>query len=91
MKNIAIVIDSLVGGGAERVMISLAVALMNQKHSVTLLSLSNRIEYSLPEAIKVCCLFNHKASKVDNFWQFNKSLARLEAWFTEQKKSVWKI
>jgi glycosyltransferase involved in cell wall biosynthesis len=91
MKNIAIVIDSLVGGGAERVMISLAVALMNQKHSVTLLSLSNRIEYSLPEAIKVCCLFNHKASKVDNFWQFNKSLARLEAWFTEQKNQYGKF
>lgn len=86
MKNIAIVIDSLVGGGAERVMISLASALISQQHSVTLLSLSNRIEYEIPEAIKVCCLFDHKATKVDNFWSFNKSLARLEAWFLQQKK-----
>jgi glycosyltransferase involved in cell wall biosynthesis len=86
IKNIAIVIDSLVGGGAERVMISLASALISQQHSVTLLSLSNRIEYTIPAAIKVCCLFDHKAKKVDSLWSSNKSVARLEAWFFQQEK-----
>jgi len=86
MKNIAIVIDSLTGGGAERVMISLASALIIQKHSVTLLSLSNRIEYTIPDAIKVYCLFDHKATKVDSFWLFNKSLAKLEAWFANEQE-----
>ena len=86
MKNIAIVIDSLTGGGAERVMISLASALIRQKHSVTLLSLSNRIEYTIPDAIKVYCLFDHKATKVDSFWLFNKSLAKLEAWFANEQE-----
>ncbi len=85
MKNIAIVIDSLTGGGAERVMISLASALIKQQHSVTLLSLSNKVEYKIPKQIKVCNLFKHKATKVDRFWQFNKSLRKLEAWFANQQ------
>ncbi len=81
MKNIAIVIDGLTGGGAERVMISLATELVKQGHSVTILSLSNRCDYVVPEGIKVCYLFKHKASKVDRFWQVNASIAKLEAWF----------
>lgn len=84
MKNIAIVIDGLTGGGAERVMISLAMELVSQGHSVTILSLSNRCDYAIPAGIKVCCLFDHKASKVDRFWQVKASIAKLEAWFIKE-------
>jgi len=83
MKNIAIVIDSLTGGGAERVMISLATELVCQGHNLTILSLSNRCDYAIPDGIKVCYLFDHKASKVDRFWQINTSVIKLEAWFAE--------
>jgi glycosyltransferase involved in cell wall biosynthesis len=82
MKNVAIVIDSLTGGGAERVMISLATELVEQGHSVTILSLSNLCDYAIPDGISVCSLFDHKASKVDRFWQVKKSIIKLEAWFT---------
>ena len=84
MKNIAIVIDSLAGGGAERVMISLATELVKQGHLVTILSLSNQCDYSIPNEITVDYLFDHKASKVDRFWNIRASVAKLEAWF-EQK------
>lgn len=88
MKNIAIVIDGLTGGGAERVMISLATELVSQGHQVTILSLSNRCDYAIPDGINVCYLFSHKASKVDRFWQVKASVAKLETWFdNEQQKS----
>lgn len=83
MKNVAIVIDGLTGGGAERVMISLASELVLQGHTVTILSLSNRCDYAIPDGINVCCLFDHKASKVDRLWQIKKSVAKLESWFYE--------
>ena len=83
MKNIIIVIDSLSGGGAERVMISLATELVSQGHNLTILSLSNRCDYAIQDGIKVCYLFDHKASKVDRFWQVKSSIAELETWFAE--------
>lgn len=84
MKKVAIVIDGLTGGGAERVMISLATELVSQGHSVTILSLSNRCDYEIPEGIKVNYLFDHKASKVDRFWHLKKSTAKLEYWFERE-------
>jgi len=85
MKNIAIVIDSLTGGGAERVMISLATELVAKGHQVTILSLGNRCDYTIPEGINAACLFDHKASKVDRFWQRKSSIAKLEHWFAQAK------
>ncbi len=85
MKNIIIVIDSLSGGGAERVMISLATELVKQGHRLTILSLSNRCDYDVPADITVACLFNHKASKVDRFWLIKSSVKRLESWFSDER------
>ncbi|PKI12853.1 glycosyltransferase [Colwellia sp. 12G3] len=87
MKNIAIVIDGLTGGGAERVMISLASELVGQGHTVTILSLGNRCDYVIPDGINVCYLFDHKASKVDRFWKIKASVAKLEHWFAEYQLS----
>ncbi|ALO35781.1 glycosyltransferase [Colwellia sp. MT41] len=90
MKNIAIVIDGLTGGGAERVMISLATEMVSQGHSVTILSLSNRCDYTIPNGINVCYLFDHKASKVDRFWQIKASIIKLEAWFSGREQQQGK-
>lgn len=86
MKNIAIVIDGLTGGGAERVMISLATELISQGNKVTILSLSNRCDYIIPETIPVFYLFPHKASKVDRFWQKKASIRKLENWFKDAQQ-----
>lgn len=83
MKKIAIVIDSLTGGGAERVMISLANALIEQGHQVTLLSLSEYCDYSIPPTIDLHKLFTGKASKVDRVWRIKKSIHILEQWFVD--------
>ena len=86
--KIAIVIDSLVGGGAEKVMLTLAAELVRQEHAVTILSLANNVEYDIADTIQVAFLFNDRASKVDRFWQKKASITKLEKWFSaEQQRS----
>jgi len=83
MKNIALVIDSLTGGGAEKVMLSLGKAMVELGNKVTLLSLSDQCDYILPDNIEVHYLFQGKASRVDRFWSIGKSLKALEHWFDD--------
>ncbi|TMP09278.1 glycosyltransferase [Pseudoalteromonas sp. S3178] len=85
--NVVIVIDSLAGGGAEKVMLTLAQQLIKE-HCVTILSLADNFEYAIPEQIKVESLFTDRASKVDRFWKINKSVAKLEAWFSNKKQDI---
>ncbi|MEL0633396.1 glycosyltransferase [Pseudoalteromonas carrageenovora] len=88
--NVVIVIDSLAGGGAEKVMLTLTQQLV-KKHCVTILSLANNFEYTIPEQIKVESLFTDRASKVDHFWKINKSVAKLEAWFSNKQQDIGAI
>ena len=88
--NIVIVIDSLVGGGAEKVMLTLAEKIA-QQHNVTILSLANSIEYSIPKVLNVESLFAHRASKVDRFWQRKNSVLKLEAWFEKKQSEIGDI
>ena len=81
MKNIVMVIDGLTGGGAEKVVLSLAKAMVELGHKVTLLSLSDRCDYVLPDNIDVHYLYQGKASKVDRFWLVKASIKKLEQWF----------
>lgn len=82
--NIVIVIDSLVGGGAEKVMLTLAQEMVLKNHNVTILSLAQNIEYDIPNTLSVESLFSGRATKVDRFWQIKKNVKVLETWF-EQK------
>ncbi|MGO2010936.1 MAG: glycosyltransferase [Pseudoalteromonas sp.] len=85
--KVAIVIDSLVGGGAEKVMLTLATELVRQEHTVTILSLANSIEYDIASTIQVAFLFNHRASKVDRFWHKKASIKKLESWFSAEQQN----
>jgi glycosyltransferase involved in cell wall biosynthesis len=87
MKNIAIVIDALTGGGAEKVMLTLGQAFIELGHAVTILSLGNKRDYHIPVGIDDHCLFDHKASKVDRFWHINSSVKKLETWFAKQQQA----
>jgi glycosyltransferase involved in cell wall biosynthesis len=50
-KRIAVIIDSLAGGGAEKVMLTLASELVSQGHKVTFFSLKNTADYEVPSNI----------------------------------------
>jgi len=81
------VIDSLTGGGAEKVVISLAEAMVEMGHMVTILSLSEHCDYLIPDRVSLHCLFEGKAAKVDRFWQLRRSINKLEQWFDGFQKS----
>lgn len=51
--HIAILIDSLAGGGAERVMLTLAKALVRQGHVCRILTLQDGCEHHVPESVTV--------------------------------------
>ncbi len=50
-KHIAMIIDGLPGGGAERVVLTLCAGLIKQGHRVSVISLREVCEYPLPEGI----------------------------------------
>ena len=72
LKNIAIVLDSLAGGGAEKVMLNLASHMLKSGHRVTLFSLKTLTQYEVPKGINlVFPLSEHKGS--------------LRSWFNRQR------
>jgi glycosyltransferase involved in cell wall biosynthesis len=89
--NVVIVIDSLVGGGAEKVMLTLAEEVVKLQHNVTILSLASSVEYDIPDMVNVDSLFSDRASKVDRFWQRKNSVLRLEAWFEKKQSEIGSI
>jgi len=89
--NIVIVIDSLVGGGAEKVMLTLAEHMVKLQHNVTMLSLASNAEYDIPDIVNVDSLFTDRASKVDRFWQRANSVLKLEAWFEKKQSEIGDI
>ena len=86
MKNIAIVIDDLSGGGAEKVMLTLSAALIKLGHKVTLLSLSGERDYPIPEGLNLEILFQENRSNPDRFWRLSSSVSQLETWFSDRQK-----
>ena len=89
--NIVIVIDSLVGGGAEKVMLTLAQEMVLKDHNVTILSLAQNIEYDIPTTLNVESLFSGRATKVDRFWQIKKNIRVLETWFEQKLRQLGSI
>ena len=66
-KNVAIFIDSLGGGGAERVMINLAKGLADNGHQPYIFCLESRQDHELPENIPVKILYlDKKLRKIIN-------------------------
>ncbi len=76
MKKIAIVIDSLVGGGAERVMLTLASEFLAMGHNVTIFSLKQHVTYQIPEALKLVFPFAEYNVSVRG-WFNRKKLAKM--------------
>ncbi|WP_100644105.1 glycosyltransferase [Alteromonas facilis] len=62
--RIALLIDSLAGGGAEKVVIALAHAFALLGHQPVLICLQRRQEYDMPESIPVHFLYEQKRAKL---------------------------
>lgn len=87
MKRIAIVIDSLSGGGAEKVMLTLAEGLISLGHCVTIFALKAQIDYSINDKIKVVFPLKNYQKRIRG-WANGKVLsALLKQSFLEQNGS----
>ncbi|WP_394202780.1 glycosyltransferase [Shewanella waksmanii] len=79
-KRIAIAIDSLAGGGAERVAITLAMELHRQGHEPHLLIMLPHIEHQVPEVIPTHFCFEHKNQNIDSVINLKRSANQLRIW-----------
>jgi len=77
-----ILINSLAAGGAEKVVTILAKELHKRKHKIELVCLEKKIDYKLPENIKISFLSNDKGTG-SGFIKFLKLI--LLAWKLKQK------
>lgn len=82
-KHIAIVIDSLAGGGAEKVMLTLARALQKQGHRPHLLVIEKFCTYDIPSDIPVSFCFPKKEKFITSIWKLSSSVKRVRSWIND--------
>jgi glycosyltransferase involved in cell wall biosynthesis len=86
-KKIAIFIDALSGGGAEKVMMSLASQLVKLGHQPELIVLTNRFDYDKPAEYPVHILYQDEKVKV-NGWFDRKYHAKQLTKLVTQLQSI---
>ena len=91
-KNIAIFIDSLAGGGAERVMLDIAEYLSNNGHKVTFFLLEPVIDYELPTDIEYHVLYQKgKRSKFTNLFNLKQTARDMKSLVAKIEKTHGKF
>ncbi|MGS0682195.1 glycosyltransferase [Shewanella sp. 125m-7] len=91
-KRVAIVIDSLAGGGAEKVMLTLANELIKQGHEPHLLVLFDHCEHHIESGIPVHFCFDKKEDKhLGSFWNTKRDARRLDSWIETLEQNVGKF
>ncbi|WP_276613152.1 glycosyltransferase [Shewanella sp. SNU WT4] len=90
-KRIAITIDSLAGGGAEKVMLTLAVALIKLGHEPHLLVLKNHCDHQIPQGLPVHFCFDESDKHLDSFWRLSRSVKQLNDFIVELEQKVGKF
>ncbi|QSX40972.1 glycosyltransferase [Shewanella cyperi] len=79
-KRIAIAINSLAGGGAEKVVMTLASSLIAMGHEPHLLVLQNICQHEVAPELKVHYCFGAEERNIDGFWRLSNSVKRVKQW-----------
>lgn len=90
-KRIAIAIDSLAGGGAEKVMLTLAASLIELGHEPHLILLQDFCSHAVDKAIPVHACFSQQEKNLDSFWKLGKSAERLKSFIRDVEAKVGKF
>ena len=77
--RIAIAIDSLVGGGAEKVMLTLAKQFMDMGHEAHFLVMHSSVSFELPQGLSVHVCFDEKDKDFDRAFHLKAAVSRLKA------------
>lgn len=86
-KRIAILINAMAGGGAEKVMMSLADALVAQGHKPEFIVLTNKFDYDKPKGYPIHILYMDDKIKINGLLDRKKHAARLTAFVDSLQKS----
>ena len=78
-KRIAIAIDTLTGGGAEKVMLTLANELIKQGHQPHLIVMQDECLHEVPPEVPVTFCFPKEAKNLTSFWNISGSVERLKS------------
>ena len=89
--RIAIAIDSLAGGGAEKVMITLAKQFIRLGHEPHFLVMEDNRYYEIPEDLPIHQCFAPKDKDFDHFGRLNASVNKLSAKIAEIESQVGKF
>ncbi|MGL6123051.1 MAG: glycosyltransferase [Shewanella sp.] len=89
--RIAIAIDSLAGGGAEKVMITLAKQFIHLGHEPHFVVMEDNRYYETPEDLPVHQCFAPKDKDFDHFGRLNASVHKLSAKIAEIESKVGKF
>ena len=79
-KRIALVIDSLAGGGAEKIVLTLATEMKRLGHEPHLLVISPNYDYVVPEGIPLHVCFDERDKHIIAWWRLGRSAARVKQW-----------
>lgn len=89
--RIAIAIDSLAGGGAEKIVLTLAAEFKRLGHEPHLLLLKSHCDYSLPSDIPVHICFDQKQKHIDSIWRLSRSVAQVKLWVSRLESEYGKF
>lgn len=78
-------IDSLVGGGAEKIVITLTQAMQELGHKVTLFVLDKKVHYELPDELSVVYLQSDPKHKTKGWFNRQKNAEKLNLLVEEQQ------
>ena len=90
-KRIAIAIDTLTGGGAEKVMLTLAKALLAQGHRPHLLVMQDECLHDIPDLVPVTFCFNKNDKNLTGFSKLSRSVVVLEKVIADVEKKAGKF
>lgn len=77
-QNILFIIDGLPGGGAERVVLTLAEGMLQKGHKVTLISLRDVCDYSIPSGLEYCVLSDHTTGPFRKIFELRRRAKALD-------------
>ena len=86
--NIALVIESLAGGGAERVVLELAKEFTKQGHNTVIIGLQNRHEYDLPTTVPIHFLYKQNRAKLYKKSKREEHVSNLLKLFAELESNL---
>ncbi len=90
-QTLVLVVDSLAGGGAEKVVIELARAIHEVGHNAVLISLTRNTTYDVPGDIPVYFLYNESKKAFHRPWLRKQHAGKLMAIFAEVEQRFGSI